>query len=268
MDSAGTPVVAYTYDSWGKQLSCTGTLASTLGATNPLRYRGYIYDSESGIYYLQSRYYNPDWGRFINADFIINMDYNLISSNTFTYCKNCPINTNDKNGEWPKFLVDMLKNAYSVNDKEANFALSHYPSAKKARFCQERTYTIGKSIFGEDKYNKDDIDANAFRHAFWSAYMTATLGYDMAKQIGDNHEYGQTGEKTEMDQTNNKIGRQIGMMYYRRKLRDYPVLFRYSEEYHFNAKKYGTDDPLEIYLTKKVMQELRAGTLVVINNGR
>ena len=68
IDSTGALVVQYTYDAWGRLLSTSGTAASTLGLNNPLRYRGYVYDTETGLYYLQSRYYNPTWGRFINAD--------------------------------------------------------------------------------------------------------------------------------------------------------------------------------------------------------
>jgi YD repeat-containing protein len=60
LNASGTEVVSYTYDAWGKELTCTGTMASTLGADNPLRYRGYIYDTETGLYYLQARYYNPE----------------------------------------------------------------------------------------------------------------------------------------------------------------------------------------------------------------
>jgi RHS repeat-associated protein len=67
-DKAGIQVVAYTYDTWGKLISTTGTLASTVGAKNPYRYRGYRYDGETGLYYLNARYYNAEWGRFINAD--------------------------------------------------------------------------------------------------------------------------------------------------------------------------------------------------------
>ena len=68
LNASGTAVVTYTYDAWGKLLDTSGTLASTLGALNPLRYRGYVYDTETGLYYLQSRYYDPEVGRFINAD--------------------------------------------------------------------------------------------------------------------------------------------------------------------------------------------------------
>ena len=71
IDSTGVEVVKYTYDAWGKILSTTGTLANTLGKINPFRYRGYVYDEETGLYYLRSRYYHPTWDRFINADCII-----------------------------------------------------------------------------------------------------------------------------------------------------------------------------------------------------
>lgn len=78
----GSNKLHFTYDSIGPAsvtyngnryfyLKTGGTMAATLGAANPLRYRGYVYDSETGLYYLSSRYYNPVWGRFINADSLI-----------------------------------------------------------------------------------------------------------------------------------------------------------------------------------------------------
>lgn len=66
INSIGKQVVSYTYDTWGKLISITGDKA--LGEKNPYRYRGYRCDNETGYYYLQSRYYNPEWGRFLNAD--------------------------------------------------------------------------------------------------------------------------------------------------------------------------------------------------------
>lgn len=78
----GSNRMHFTYDSLGPAsvtyngnryfyLKTGGTMAATLGAANPLRYRGYVYDTETGLYYLTSRYYNPVWGRFINADSLI-----------------------------------------------------------------------------------------------------------------------------------------------------------------------------------------------------
>ena len=88
VDSAGNLVVEYKYDAWGKLLSTTGSLADTLGMRNPFRYRGYVYDEESELYYLRSRYYCPVWGRFINADELL---YGKLLSNVFSYCLNRPV---------------------------------------------------------------------------------------------------------------------------------------------------------------------------------
>jgi RHS repeat-associated protein len=103
-DKTGTQVVSYTYDTWGKLISITGSLKDTVGVLNPYRYRGYRYDTETGMYYLQSRYYNPDWGRFINADEITATTGELLSGNMFAYCKNNPANMSDEDGDRPSFI--------------------------------------------------------------------------------------------------------------------------------------------------------------------
>jgi RHS repeat-associated protein len=103
LNASGTEVVRYTYDAWGRQLSKTGSMASTLGAYNPFRYRGYAYDEETGLYYLRSRYYNPVWLRFVNADSTMSV------KNVFTYCRNTVINRADSDGtfDFPVSLVEM-----------------------------------------------------------------------------------------------------------------------------------------------------------------
>ena len=68
IDANGTQVVEYGYDVWGNPISKTGSLAATIGTLNPFRYRGYVYDEETELYYLRSRVYNPEWKRFMNAD--------------------------------------------------------------------------------------------------------------------------------------------------------------------------------------------------------
>ena len=92
----GTVAASYTYDPWGKILTSTGDLANI----NPLRYRGYYYDTETGLYYLQSRYYDPEIGRFINADSYTTTDSTgILSANMYAYCENDPVNRNDPTGE-------------------------------------------------------------------------------------------------------------------------------------------------------------------------
>ena len=96
VNSSRSVVASYTYDPWGKIISSSGTLADI----NPLRYRGYYYDSETGFYYLQSRYYDPEIGRFINADSYASTDATgLLSTNMFAYCENDPVNRSDPSGE-------------------------------------------------------------------------------------------------------------------------------------------------------------------------
>ena len=98
LDTTGTAVVEYTYDAWGNPLTTTGSLADTLGKLNSLRYRGYLYDAETELYYLQSRYYNPKTGRFINADSYASTGQGLLGNNMFAYCNNNPANYFDSCG--------------------------------------------------------------------------------------------------------------------------------------------------------------------------
>ena len=108
VNSSRSVVASYTYDPWGKIISSSGTLADI----NPLRYRGYYYDSETGFYYLQSRYYDPEIGRFINADSYASTDATgLLSTNMFAYCENDPVNKSDPDGEVAPILVAMAGGA-------------------------------------------------------------------------------------------------------------------------------------------------------------
>ena len=102
LNNAGTAVVEYAYDAWGNPISATGTMAQTLGKLNPLRYRGYVYDEETGLYYVSSRYYDPEIGRWINADAAIGQIGNVQGANMFAYCFNNPVNMSDPTGNWPK----------------------------------------------------------------------------------------------------------------------------------------------------------------------
>ena len=73
---------------------------------NPIRYRGYYQDNDTGFYYLQSRYYDPELKRFINADSYISTGQGFIGCNMFTYCGNNPVNMSDGTGHWPQWMKD------------------------------------------------------------------------------------------------------------------------------------------------------------------
>ena len=94
VDANGTKVAEYDYDPYGTIISATGTMAEV----NPLRYRGYYYDTETELYYLQSRYYDPEIGRFINADSYTSTGQGILGNNMFAYCLNNPILLDDHAG--------------------------------------------------------------------------------------------------------------------------------------------------------------------------
>ena len=113
MDSIGS----YTYDAWGVVRSVEANNSNgyeqLIMNLNPLRYRGYVYDHETGLYYLQSRYYNPEMGRFINADAFVATGQGFIGNNMFAYCLNNPVNMSDISGEFPFYIV---KNVETIKD--------------------------------------------------------------------------------------------------------------------------------------------------------
>jgi RHS repeat-associated protein len=101
LDGTGATVAAYEYDPYGNILSATGEMAEI----NPLRYRGYYYDAELEMYYLQSRYYDPQVGRLINADCYMSTGQGMIGNNMFAYCNNDPTNESDPTGCCSKFFL-------------------------------------------------------------------------------------------------------------------------------------------------------------------
>ena len=105
LDSSGKLAASYDYDAWG---NCTVynssakvlTDPTSIANINPLRYRGYYYDAETGFYYLQSRYYDPAICRFINADTYLSTGQGMLGHNMFTYCGNNPVNYCDSSGRF------------------------------------------------------------------------------------------------------------------------------------------------------------------------
>ena len=111
-NSNGSEVASYDYDAWGNVINKSGTMADV----NPIRYRGYYYDSETGFYYLNTRYYDPEIRRFVNAD-----NYELLpelagvygQANLYTYCNNNPVMYTDPTGEFvlSAFLISLAVGA-------------------------------------------------------------------------------------------------------------------------------------------------------------
>lgn len=135
-DSSGELIAEYSYDEWGKLLSITTSRENNaeqlaIAEINPLRYRGYYYDTETGYYYLQSRYYDLSICKFINADlpeYAQMQKDEHTGNNLFAYCGNNPVNHLDDNGYWKAEVHNGYKGKhkyYSVSTKRKNIIMVH-----------------------------------------------------------------------------------------------------------------------------------------------
>ena len=130
LDSTGALVVEYKYDAWGKLLATTGSLADTLGIRNPFRYRSYVYDEESGLYYLKSRYYSTEYCRFLIIDsYIAGAVGDVLNHNGYLYCGNKPSSREDDNGEW--FLACVIGAAVSLAFEYAGDVVKNFKEGKR-----------------------------------------------------------------------------------------------------------------------------------------
>ena len=146
VDSNYNVVAYYAYDAWGKLLAVLDgndnpiTDSSHFAIVNPFRYHGYVYDNETGLYYVSSRYYDPEIGRWINADdAIAGVGGDICGYNLFAYCMNDPVNMSDHTGHWPQWIknaasavVNAVKKAVTVVANTVKSAVSSASNILKA----------------------------------------------------------------------------------------------------------------------------------------
>ena len=169
-DSSGEQFITYAYDAWGND---TGHTNTQLAVYNPLRYRGYVYDFETGLYYLQSRYYNPEWGRFINADVYATTGQGFTSNNMFAYCLNRPVVMADYQGEDAIYVVNydsengglpiVGHSQLYVQDEDGNWDVVEFtgpiwdPSKAKVRVFPAKDDDVNKMKAGKYLYGKNYV---------------------------------------------------------------------------------------------------------------
>ena len=157
-DTAGTVVANYKYDAWGKVL----TADSSIAQQNPLRYRGYYYDNETGYYYLQSRYYDPDICRFINADIYNFLEKNISNGlNLFIYCSNDSVNYDDPDGYAKKKQSKAIDITYKLTMAMLNNSNDFYEYAK----CQIDS-ALRSAVIKDDFSRLNSAMRNIFKYFY------------------------------------------------------------------------------------------------------
>ena len=211
-DTNGTKVGGYAYDAWG---NCTITLDTNGIATrNSIRYRGYYYDTETKLYHLNARYYNPEWRRFISPDDTSYLDPECVNGlNLYAYCYNDPVNYADPSGNfvisawivgivvgfgvgfassvvsdlifedavnWKKAIVSGLFS--SVSGALANIAIPF-----EALVLSNAVLSAGNSIVDDIFFDKNENVANIIGNALicagMSALFTLAIGDPNSKRI-------------------------------------------------------------------------------------
>ncbi len=189
MDSSGNTVTEYTYDAWGTLLTTTGTLASTIGEKNPLRYRGYYYDSETGFYYLKSRYYDSVVQRFINADSLMaGVNTSVQGYNLFAYCFNNPVVLDDSNGNWPKIVKNTAKlvatkiHSLAMSIKSKTQTCNMGFSTSQSLNIQAKNISIGGAI-GFSLHMNGDVFIQKEKYVFVSSSSSYGVSSQTCKSV-------------------------------------------------------------------------------------
>ena len=188
-DSNYNEIVTYKYNSWGVIKNITDNSNINLGIINPFRYRSYYYDEETQLYYLNSRYYNPVIGRFINADVLLGTD-GMNSYNLFSYCSNEPIKNMDIDGtkktspvklvnRMKENLGEFAKKSYGLGEKKAKTIIK-----KVSNFVKETNEFVEKSFVLEVKNGSGINFENAnyfngtkykYKNKKWETYSESSL---------------------------------------------------------------------------------------------
>ena len=143
----GNKVVEYWYDAWGKPTAKNGIMSETLGKMQPFRYREYVFDEETNLYYLRSRYYRSEWGRFVNAD-------KLLKQSSFAYCRCSPVRYSDRDGQFEADAYTITQEYYEYLEKVYDYSIAHEddPLVIPVDIFDENIIEFAESGYTYDQY--------------------------------------------------------------------------------------------------------------------
>jgi len=155
-DIYGSVVVKYTYDAWGN-VSSNVINANSPAIYNGFKYRGYYYDSETGLYYLNSRYYDPAVGRFINADSYISTGQGLAGYNMYAYCRNEPVFRKDSLG---------TEDVCATNTENDDNPLNDYGKAPSGGSSGRTPGKASSKVTSESKVHGNSKQSTNMQHQY------------------------------------------------------------------------------------------------------
>ena len=194
-NASGTQIAKYSYDAWGNQKVTTYS-SNNFSGYNPIRYRGYYFDAESGFYFLNARYYNPTWRRFISPDDTAYLDPDTPSGlNLYAYCDNNPVMGYDPNGtfDWNKFwktslgvtmaigLAALAIGATIVSGGSLGLLVAGFAMGAAASFVGQG---IGNVLSGERFFNDFSLSSIIMGGLAGAAFITGVGGFWGAVAIG------------------------------------------------------------------------------------
>ena len=186
--ATGTEAAAYTYDAWGRVLASTGDLADV----NPIRYRGYYYDTETGLYYLKSRYYDPEVDRFISPDVFASTGQGIFGTNMFTYCKNNSIVLSDRSGTLSAWALNLTDSGggYSLSVLHFKYTMHNLKGvAKDVGIAAWHSVSLDAGI-GMGLYADADIEGVIGVGAGWYHDLVHISLYDGVLRLSQSETYG------------------------------------------------------------------------------
>jgi RHS repeat-associated protein len=217
-DSRGRVVKTYQFDPYGRRTGSSGK------AANPFQFAGQYLDSETGLYYVRARYYDPATAQFISRDPI-----SSVTGQCYNYAANAPLNGTDPTGQSCDALDTTRFPLARVGGSEIATCLAGSAGSLLSELwnwrvqCRDALHTADLAaqeevrLFGPDfATGPCEGFAAAFRHTYWSALMAHRIGVDAARAYGDAHEDDSADAQLQVDRAyhNNAIGRQIGNQQY------------------------------------------------------